>query len=542
MLKQIIIQAGGKGTRLEALTRNKPKCLVPFDNLPIIFHLFKKFAGAHFSIIADYKINVLEKYLSIFAKNVDYRILKPRATGTIAGIKEAISSFKSNESFMIIWCDLILGEDFRLPCELDSIKSKSVTPPPRIIGKNYIGISKSFECRWSFKDGIFSEKPSFEHGVAGLFIFSSKKILKNIPTSGALVEWLQHQNIHFEPLSLQSSQEIGTLLAYTKCNPINLTRPFNKIEFKDKIAIKTPLDDQGREIASKEIKWYKFVVKRGFSDIPHIYKYTPLTMKRINGKNIFEYECLLDSQKREILAQIISTLHRLHTLSPCIKARASDCIQTYILKTFERLECVRGLIPFANDEFIKINARYYKNILFSKKEIESMVLECLPSEFCVIHGDCTFSNILFDSFNMKCVLIDPRGYFGKSDIYGDRDYDFAKLYYSIVGNYDAFNRKKFSLLIESNSVELAIKSNGWEDMEEYFFECVSRLSSLDSGIKDSIKNSKNTNFIKENIVSKKKIKLLHALIWAGLTTYAWEDYDSICAAFYNCNILLDGIL
>ena len=28
----VIIQAGGKGTRLESLTRNRPKCLVPVDN------------------------------------------------------------------------------------------------------------------------------------------------------------------------------------------------------------------------------------------------------------------------------------------------------------------------------------------------------------------------------------------------------------------------------------------------------------------------------------------------------------------------------
>lgn len=59
-IKHIIIQAGGKGTRLEGLTRNKPKCLVPYDNLPIIFHLFRKFEGASFTIIADYKIEVLQ--------------------------------------------------------------------------------------------------------------------------------------------------------------------------------------------------------------------------------------------------------------------------------------------------------------------------------------------------------------------------------------------------------------------------------------------------------------------------------------------------
>ena len=30
-----------------------------------------------------------------------------------------------------------------------------------------------------------------------------------------------------------------------------------------------------------------------------------------------------------------------------------------------------------------------------------------------------------------------------------------------------------------------------------------------------------------------QIKLLHAIIWLSLTTYAWQDYDSICGAFYN---------
>ncbi|WP_334089339.1 sugar phosphate nucleotidyltransferase [Helicobacter typhlonius] len=72
----IIIQAGGKGTRLEGLTKNKPKCLVPVDNLPIIFHIFQKFCNDRFTIIADYKADVLEKYLKCFASKVDYKIIK----------------------------------------------------------------------------------------------------------------------------------------------------------------------------------------------------------------------------------------------------------------------------------------------------------------------------------------------------------------------------------------------------------------------------------------------------------------------------------
>ena len=38
-MEYIIVQAGGKGTRLEYLTKNKPKALVPIDNLPMLFFM-----------------------------------------------------------------------------------------------------------------------------------------------------------------------------------------------------------------------------------------------------------------------------------------------------------------------------------------------------------------------------------------------------------------------------------------------------------------------------------------------------------------------
>lgn len=108
------------------------------------------------------------------------------------------------------------------------------------------------------------------------------------------------------------------------------------------------------------------------------------------------------------------------------------------------------------------------------------------------------------------VLIDPRGYFGYTKLYGDIRYDWAKLYYSIVGNYDRFNRKEFQLKIGASAEEgvtLEIASNHWEDMEDTFFEMTG--------------------------ADRQEIRLLHAVIWLSLTTYAWQDYDSICGAFYN---------
>lgn len=70
----IVVQAGGKGTRMQHFTRNKPKALVPINNLPMIFHLFKKYPESKFIIIGDYKCDVLEKYLAAFAE-VDYTVV-----------------------------------------------------------------------------------------------------------------------------------------------------------------------------------------------------------------------------------------------------------------------------------------------------------------------------------------------------------------------------------------------------------------------------------------------------------------------------------
>lgn len=500
---KIIVQAGGMGTRLEGLTKNKPKCLVSVRGLPIIFYLFKKFPEADFIIIADYKSEVLEKYLSIFGNSYKHTIVKTDKKGTAAGIKSALNLINDDEQFLIIWSDLILSENFTIPSE----------------NSNYVGISKDFECRWSYINGKFLSNPSKDNGVAGLFVFKDKKILKDIPDDGPFVRWLsEYDKIDFNCLNLNGTKEIGTILAYTDNNtPQKICRPFNSIEFNGDVVIKKTIDSKGEKIAQNEINWYKHVKAAGYQYIPEIYQYEPLTMKRVNGKNIFEYECLSKSQKKEILSNIIEALDTLHNMEPARKANIEDVNLIYITKTFDRLMQVKDLIPFADDEFIKINNQYYKNILFYRKEFEDAVKRFLPAEFRLIHGDCTFSNIMFDTFDMKTVFIDPRGYFGNTLLYGDVDYDWAKLYYSIAGNYDQFNLKRFQLYINERNVEFEINSNNWDDMEDVFFE-------------------------KIGMENRTKIKLLHSLIWLSLTTYAWDDYDSICGAFYNGIIKLNEVL
>ena len=490
-LNYIIVQAGGKGSRMERLTRNKPKALVPVNNLPMIFHLFKKFPDKKFVIIGDYKFDVLERYLKSFAPpHVKYELLKAEGKGTCAGMSAALEHIPENEPFLLIWCDLILGDNHKLP-DTD---------------KNVIGISKDFSCRWSYRDGKFFEEPSDKHGVAGYFIFRDKTLIADVPTSGEFVRWLKDKNFIFDEQPLNNTKEYGLYSEWSKL-PQMRCRPFNQITVESDKVIKRGIDQQGRDLAKKEIAWYKKIQTENFANIPVIYAFEPLTMEFIDGQNIYEYNYIPDEQKRYILKKIVRCLQDVHKLAS-VKADTESYFDAYIGKTYKRLEKVRDLVPFANDKTITINGRTCRNIFYCKEECERLVMQYMPEEFRLIHGDCTFSNMML-RHDTEPVLIDPRGYFGHVQFYGDVAYDWVKLYYSLLSNYDRFNLKRFSLEIKDDGVSLEIESNGWENLEEYFFELL------------------------DGEVSKRQMKLLLAITWLSLTTYAWEDYDSICGAFYN---------
>lgn len=494
-VKYIIIQAGGKGTRMEQLTYNKPKALVPVDNLPMMFHLFRKYPNDKYFIIGDYKYDVMKRYLNVFAE-VDYTLVDAREKkGTCAGIGDALKHIPENEPFMLIWSDLVLPEEYVMP----------------VGSSNYVGISKDFKCRWSYRDGVFEEVSSEEYGVAGHFIFMDKQEIIDVPAEGEFVRWLKDKQISFTELPLYRTKEYGLISEYRKCE-VKRCRPFNRITVEGDRIKKEGIDEQGKALAEREKAWYEKVRELDFNNIPKIYDTDPLVMERINGRNIYEYD-LSYEEKRAILKQLVDCIEAIHSLGAC-PVDEDSYREAYIDKTFDRLAKVKELVPFAMDEYIRINGIECRNVFFMKDELERRVMEYMPEEFRFLHGDCTFSNIMLRD-NKVPVVIDPRGYFGSTELYGDPAYDWVKLYYSIIGNYDQFNLKRFILKIEDTEVELEITSNNWEDMEDEFFRLL------------------------EGEVTRKQMKLFHAIIYLSLTTYAWEDYDSICGAFYKGLLLLE---
>lgn len=420
-----------------------------------------------------------------------YSVKEPQTgRSLVRSVSKAISYIPEHERFLLIWCDLLLSSDYEIP------ESEN----------NIIGISKDFPCRWKYVNNEFVEERSTNDGVAGHFIFHDKSFLENVPDEGEFVKWLQSQKYIFETQPLYKTREYGIYSEWDKL-PKMKCRPFNSLHIEGNRIYKEGMDEQGRKLAEREVAWYKKLQEKDFRNIPHIYSYSPLCMELIDGKNIYEYSYISDINKKKILKQIIKCLKDVHDLGE-IRADRDSYYKAYIGKTFDRLRKVKQLVPFANTETIIINGKNCRNIFFCQKEVECLVMQYMPTTFKLIHGDCTFSNLLLRNDGVP-ILIDPRGYFGTTEFYGDVAYDWVKLYYSLFSNYDQFNLKRFNLDIGTNDVKLEIASNNWECMEDEFFRLLN------------------------GEVSRRQMKVLLAIIWLSLTTYAWEDYDSICGAFYN---------
>ena len=338
---------------------------------------------------------------------------------------------------------------------------------------------------------------------------------------------MQEKGLQFKEVSLAGTREFGLLEDYEKLGQVK-TRPFNRINVDGGVLTKEPVDDQGRKLAKRESAWYQKAKNKGIKGLPFIYETSPaIKMEFVKGRNIYDCNYGYEDKKR-ILTSLVDTLKCLHE-SESAAADSFSMREAYYNKTMQRLSKIQSLVPFAMEKTIKVNGRACRNVFYHKDELEAALAKLRCEKFKFIHGDCTFSNMMIRD-NDEPVLIDPRGYFGFTEIFGDERYDWAKLYYSIVGNYDRFNLKKFALDIgghsivdgkitdslEEGEVRLSIETNGWEDMEKDFFE----LTGAD----------------------KYEIKLLHAVIWLSLTTYAWQDYDSICGSFYNGLFYLEEVL
>ena len=110
----VVINAGGKGTRLEPFTKVLPKPLIPVGDLPIIEHIIREYQSYEcneFHIIVNYKKELLKAYFADNENHYDitwYDEEKPLGTG--GGLSLLRGKFK--DTFFFANCDALLTANY----------------------------------------------------------------------------------------------------------------------------------------------------------------------------------------------------------------------------------------------------------------------------------------------------------------------------------------------------------------------------------------------------------------------------------------------
>ncbi|QTL97703.1 CBS domain-containing protein [Iocasia frigidifontis] len=110
----VVIMAGGKGTRLDPITKVFPKPLVPIGNIPVVERIINRFIDfgcEKFYLTINYKKNLIKAYFNDLDKNYEIEYIeeeKPLGTaGSLYLLKDKIK-----EPFFVSNCDILIGGNY----------------------------------------------------------------------------------------------------------------------------------------------------------------------------------------------------------------------------------------------------------------------------------------------------------------------------------------------------------------------------------------------------------------------------------------------
>lgn len=110
----VVINAGGRGTRLDPFTRVLPKPLIPVGDLPIIEHIMQRFelyGCSEFSVIVNYKKELIKTYFRECENQYSVRwVDEEKPLGTGGGL--SLLKGKLSSTFFFTNCDILLQSDY----------------------------------------------------------------------------------------------------------------------------------------------------------------------------------------------------------------------------------------------------------------------------------------------------------------------------------------------------------------------------------------------------------------------------------------------
>ncbi|MBP3193950.1 sugar phosphate nucleotidyltransferase [Natronogracilivirga saccharolytica] len=218
----VVIMAGGKGTRLEPFTRVLPKPLIPVGDKTILEYIISKFLPYQvdtFYLSLGHKANIIRSYFEELSP--DYKIsylIENKPLGTVGALKKLEG--KTNGEIILTNCDIIIEADYADLLKHHKDAGNDMTMVSSL--KNYsipYGV-----CKVSSDGKLVSleEKPEYDLLVnTGMYVLNSD-LLRYIPDDEFfhitdLIDKISDSHkIGIYPISENSWIDVGEWIEYKK--------------------------------------------------------------------------------------------------------------------------------------------------------------------------------------------------------------------------------------------------------------------------------------------------------------------------------------
>ncbi len=496
-MKIAVIVGAGLATRLKPITEIIPKVLINYGQHTILKHLIDLYNSNHVDkiilILPNKHKSIVESYLSYM--NIDNIEIMccDQPYGSGFAIK-TIEHELIGHNVIFNWSDIIPDFGQHINWASDTVYT---------YGK---------DCRYNFteSDGIVNVG-STGGNVVG--VYQTKAFMQ-------LDDYMNLDFVDCYDFSNFKKHELNSLVDLGDFDKLknehkkihSISRSFNKITFvDDKTVLKEALDKQGIDLQKIELSWYHYVAitKNNHIKIPAI-TYNNINntieMTRINGPTLANSkgDCNFELYVNTLLAEHISS----DVIDRSYNDAYNDYRKEFYDKILDRCNSIDPLIKTRKITHVNGAKIFDLKLLLELAWVD--IEKSIDTKYEIIHGDLNFSNVLIE--NDVLYMIDPRGYFGDSKIFGPKDYDISKILYALSG-YDLFNSKSdwSGLTYEDNSSEIFIE------------------------IQPLLENWKSNNKFEY------KHQVMVALIWVALAGYFKNNPYKALASYYYGLFLLSNL-
>ena len=445
-----VIPAAGRGVRFNELGKNYPKCVLPYQEIPIIVHniRFAFETGARIvTIVTGHQghriIEIVKMYFPDddrikFEDYIDIGNGGP-AVSIYCGIPETI-----NEPVLVLLSDIIVKT---VPDMWFATGSVSWISVQKVSDWNRWCMAEVEDSRIKAFHDKPADKPPTNLAVSGVYYFANGARFRQslhvaiygarvrdgeIQISQAMSLYNSAEEIRVKEISIK---DFGTLQEYLENRGIKNSREFNQVHATDKGMTITKSSQTKPAKIQAEMNWYenlplpvKLLTPRILDKKPYgtIESGRPsYTMERIDSPTLRELYLYLESDPAfwtEIYNKLFGILDTFRFYyKPGVYSEFFDKMSE---KNWERFFMFEQEFPDIDMDLTREFLRKFDELKWS----EDGFVHWSDS---LSHGDFCFSNIFYHPGSKQIKLIDPRG-----DAYGNILYDLAKLTHSAYYPYD----------------------------------------------------------------------------------------------------------